>query len=591
MVKKALCCGLNYPNQKHQLYGCINDCLNWAKLLEKTFDFNEVRVLIDQNPDGSIANAPTQIPTRANILAQLGWLCSGAEPGDTLVFQFAGHGCQVRTTAHGEEVDEALVPEDFLTPDADGNPPLVYDDELHALFARLPAGSFITVILDSSHAFNMLDVPCSLDASQKPPRVVQTCTRPREVRMRNDTAWTKNSHAYARPRFIQGVNLHGKVPRQRRTPHGTGAHVGQMTLDPGVTAMCFSGSGIGETALDANIKAQQQGVMSFCLLEALQALNYSCTYETLLQKANQIAEDIREKYMPSMDQHIQLTFCPNSTPSEVVVMDGRYATVALHRLNQQAKLAERGMSGERQYPEAPRGVSTDFVPRPGGQGLGGTRPPDPSFGQHPYGGPQGFNDQHPQGMPQQAPPQQQEKQLFGQPNLFGGMANLLGGSAYPQQAQQQASQQSYMQQGAYSATTQAAAASYASPQAGTASYASQPVSGTASYASQPANYSSAGYGGSSVAAYGTSTAAYGSSAPSAYGTAAYNSTATSAYGASSTPSYSTRPPVAAQQSSQQYGAGQPAAQYQYKTQPPIPHTYASGAATASPYQQSAVRYA
>merc|ERR1719453_1096596 len=87
-------------------------------------------------------------------------------------------------------------------------------------------------------------------------------------------------------------------------------------------------------------------MMSFCLAEALAALRHRCTYEQLLARTCEIADDIREKYMPTMDQHIQMTFCPNSPPTDVVFLDARYATVAQHRLNQRAKLDERGMSAD-----------------------------------------------------------------------------------------------------------------------------------------------------------------------------------------------------------------------------------------------------
>ena len=39
----------------------------------------ETRVLLDQYPDGSVAEAAQQLPSRGNILAQLGgWLVAGA---------------------------------------------------------------------------------------------------------------------------------------------------------------------------------------------------------------------------------------------------------------------------------------------------------------------------------------------------------------------------------------------------------------------------------------------------------------------------------------------------------------------------------
>lgn len=374
MVKKALCVGISYLRQEHQLYGCINDCLNWTKLLEDQFSFDEVRVLIDQNPDGTDATAPTQIPTKNNILAQLGWLCSNIEPGDTLAFVFAGHGCQVRSQFNSAgEVDEALVPADFDALDADGNPQLVFDDELHALFARLPAGSFVTVILDCCHGGQMLDVPCMLDTSVRPPKMTQECLRPREVFTRNEASWNKNPHALARPRFRQSVQMRGRM-REKRTEPGMGAHLGRMTLNPGVTAFMFAACNGAESALDANIKSHQQGVMSFCLQEALMSLRHRCTYQQLLDKACEFLEDIRDKYMQTMDQHISLSFSPNSAPTEAVFCDERYATLAQYRLHQGNQLAERGQSADQSpYDQGPPGqpqnmmqsASTDFVPMPG----------------------------------------------------------------------------------------------------------------------------------------------------------------------------------------------------------------------------------
>mmetsp|Transcript_41586 Transcript_41586/g.114596 ORF Transcript_41586/g.114596 Transcript_41586/m.114596 type:complete len:687 (-) Transcript_41586:132-2192(-) len=377
--KKALCVGLNYPRQnQYKLYGCVNDCLNWEHLLKTTFGFDETRVLIDQHPEGQLATAPTQIPNRDNILAQLGWLCNTAEPGDCLCFVYAGHGCQVRNS--NGEVDQALVPEDFGVLDERGNPPLVMDDELHALFQRLPAGSFLTMVLDCCHASRMLDVDCSLDSAAG--RAVQRCDKPQEVRHCTAEAWQKMfiPNALARPRFIPTVAFTGP-PRPRRIAPGVGAHVGRMTLDPGVTAFSFYASRPAQSALDANIKEHMQGVMSFCLQEALVQLRHRCTYQQLLEEACKKLDDIRKTYMPGMDQYIQLSFCPNSTPSQVVVLDAEYATVAQHRLYQRAKLAERGQSGEggasptdaQQYggggggnerPTPYREASSDFVPSP-----------------------------------------------------------------------------------------------------------------------------------------------------------------------------------------------------------------------------------
>jgi hypothetical protein len=387
--KKALCCGLNYPNQKFPLYGSVNDCLDWEQLFRSVFNFDETRVLIDQNPDGTLCNAPTQIPTRANILAQLGWLCSGNEQGDVLVFVFAGHGCQVRG-ANGQ-IDEALVPEDYGHADGQGPPPLVMDDELHALFSRLPAGSFLTVVLDCCHGSRMLDVPTSVDTSQRPARALHSMEPVREILNRSGDAWQKAlmPHAQARPRFVPTA-MSG--PRKKRTPDGHGAHLGRQTLDPGVTAFCFAASRSPESAFDASIKSHQRGVMSFCLLEALSSLDNKCTYQMLLDAAAAKMDDIRDKYMPDMDQHIQLSYCPNSTPDQVVCFDEQYATRAQYVLGQQS---QRSVSGDPGYmynggAQGPGRVpSTDFVPSPAntnqppaGQPPAGQPPPQHHHGHH-----------------------------------------------------------------------------------------------------------------------------------------------------------------------------------------------------------------
>eukprot|EP00448_Togula_jolla_P036717 CAMPEP_0170627260 /NCGR_PEP_ID=MMETSP0224-20130122/31870_1 /TAXON_ID=285029 /ORGANISM="Togula jolla, Strain CCCM 725" /LENGTH=442 /DNA_ID=CAMNT_0010954235 /DNA_START=47 /DNA_END=1376 /DNA_ORIENTATION=+ len=380
--------------------------------------------------------------------------------------------------AHGE-MDYGLVPEDFGTPDdMVRKERLVYDDELHALFARLPAGSFLTLVLDCCHATHMLDVPCSVDTSRRPHRVKQSCTRSAEVADTEDK-WQKAlvPHALARPRFIPALPSSG--PRQRRIPPGSGAHLGRMTLDPGVTAFSFSAAYPGQAALDASVKAHQQGVLSFCLMAALCQLRNRCTYEQMLEKACVKLEDIRKQYMPMMDQFIHMSFCPNSAPSEVVVFDDRYATVAQHRLYQRKRLAERGQSGDGlghprmdsiggtrgPQPQPRREESLDFVPSPvPGQHRpdGGEQGEQMAYREGPpgQGGDQRLGQQRGLHMEASMPPypsdasrwdgsaeaacsgppyggmraeasssalSQSSQNIFGMPNLFGSLSNSMPG--------------------------------------------------------------------------------------------------------------------------------------------------------------------
>jgi len=406
MVKKALLCGLNYPNHPGKtLYGGVNDALNWSKLLETTYKFDEVRVLIDQFPDGTLARDLTQIPTKQNILGQLGWLVD-SEPGDVLVFVFAGHGTQAMdtTVATGDPdfgcVDEGLVPADFEEMDLLGNAKMVTDDELHGLFAAVPTGCLLTVVCDCCHAGNLLDVPCTLDCSGE---LVASRKRPREVNGRDESVWKKNPHAYARARFLPP--FHRRAPPIREKATGVGAHLGKMSLNPGVTAFSFASCRSEQTALDANIKGQHQGLMSFCLLEALHALRHRCTYDQLLKKASQIAQDIREKYMPSMDQQIQLAFNPNAKPTEAVLFDELYAPAAQHSIN--LREPNLGQRAEQPAPEPQRPQQHEFGKAQSASRESGSRhedrgeelrPPEPEWrpphdGNKPY--PNGGYQQHP----------------------------------------------------------------------------------------------------------------------------------------------------------------------------------------------------
>eukprot|EP00434_Breviolum_minutum_P009540 symbB.v1.2.008399.t1/scaffold525.1/size192214/24 len=211
----------------------------------------------------------------------------------------------------------------------------------------------------------MLDVPSSYDSSEKPFRVHQTFDKPQEVPHRTRDAWMQGylDHAKSRPRFLPTMSV---PPRQKRTPEGAGAHLGRMTLDPGVTAFCLAASRPFETARDASIKGEQCGVMTYCLIQALEDCQCRCTFQDLFEKAVWRLEDIRSKYMPMMDQTIQMSFCPNSAPSEVVVWDERYAPVAQHRLTQmmpaQPPPAQFAAGGP--PPQPVRESSTEFVPSP-----------------------------------------------------------------------------------------------------------------------------------------------------------------------------------------------------------------------------------
>ena len=129
----ALCVGLNaYPTAP--LQGCVADARAWAKALG-TLGF-ETEMLLDGEA------------TRASILDRLRRLVAAAQPGDQLVFQYAGHGTTVPDLSGDEKDgrDEALCPMDF----AEGR--LLLDDDVGEVFDGLRDGVLLVCFMDCCHS-------------------------------------------------------------------------------------------------------------------------------------------------------------------------------------------------------------------------------------------------------------------------------------------------------------------------------------------------------------------------------------------------------------------------------------------------------
>jgi hypothetical protein len=141
MSQKALLIGINqYRMPDADLQGCVNDVTNIRDILLKYFGFEvkDIRVLVDGRA------------TKKAIMQRLEWLVKGAKTGDRLLLHFSGHGSQIRDR-NGDELkdrmDEILCPHDM---DWDGN--FIVDDDLDAVFAGLPKGVHLEVLLDCCHS-------------------------------------------------------------------------------------------------------------------------------------------------------------------------------------------------------------------------------------------------------------------------------------------------------------------------------------------------------------------------------------------------------------------------------------------------------
>lgn len=133
-ARTALCVGIDDYASPYELSGCVRDARAWAKTLTDL--------------GFAVTMLTNQEATRAAILDRLGALVDGAAAGDSLVFQFAGHGTQVDDLDGDERdgKDEALCPVDY------GDGALVIDDDLRAIFGRVPAQVSCTCFIDCCHS-------------------------------------------------------------------------------------------------------------------------------------------------------------------------------------------------------------------------------------------------------------------------------------------------------------------------------------------------------------------------------------------------------------------------------------------------------
>ncbi|KAF9053145.1 peptidase C14, caspase domain-containing protein [Panaeolus papilionaceus] len=151
--RKALCIGINYRGQPNELRGCINDARHVREFLIRHYHFHpsDVHILTDA-PDSH----PRDLPTRANILAEMKWLVRSAKTDDSLFIHYSGHGGQVKDE-DGDEVDgwdEVIYPLDFRKAGS------IVDDEMHDILVKpLPPGCRLTGIFDCCHSGTALDLP------------------------------------------------------------------------------------------------------------------------------------------------------------------------------------------------------------------------------------------------------------------------------------------------------------------------------------------------------------------------------------------------------------------------------------------------
>ncbi|MCT9870125.1 caspase family protein [Paenarthrobacter aurescens] len=150
MSKAALCVGINkfkFLPQSSWLNGCVNDAEDLAGMLEKQYGFESSAITVLRDAKA----------VKKTVMAELTKLVDAAVAGTAthIVFTFSSHGTQVPDTSGDESdrLDEAFACYDINDAgDAWDFSTVITDDELATLFARLPKGVLMDVVLDTCHS-------------------------------------------------------------------------------------------------------------------------------------------------------------------------------------------------------------------------------------------------------------------------------------------------------------------------------------------------------------------------------------------------------------------------------------------------------
>lgn len=267
--KKALLIGINYRGTKSELRGCVSDVKYVRDFITSVYGFStdpkSMLVLTDDHND------PSFLPLRNNIIQAMHWLIRDAQPGDSLFFQFSGHGTKVKDLDGDEEdgYDEAICPLDYNTAG------LIIDDEINAILIRnLPPNVRLTAISDSCHSGSVLDLP-------------YTYTTTGELKITNKAKMFAKSAAPGVLNLLVGNKISGimgivnsltqVLNHKSRDPHEMATYKGNYFSD----TILISGCKDDQTSADTVISGRNTGALTHAFVDTLK-LNPHPTYRDLL---------------------------------------------------------------------------------------------------------------------------------------------------------------------------------------------------------------------------------------------------------------------------------------------------------------------
>ncbi|KAI0641430.1 caspase domain-containing protein [Trametes meyenii] len=160
-VLRALIIGVNYtqsPEEKRLLHA-QKDARAWRELLIDLYKYPPENITMMLDAEESASNL---LPTRKNIVREIGKLYQGLQAGDRVVFFYAGHSGQVPTRSRSEDdgYDECLIPMDHkFTMDTRKSSVIILDNYLRQhLVNALPQGVSLTAVFDACHSGTLLDL-------------------------------------------------------------------------------------------------------------------------------------------------------------------------------------------------------------------------------------------------------------------------------------------------------------------------------------------------------------------------------------------------------------------------------------------------
>lgn len=268
--RKALFIGINYYGTNNELGGCVNDAMAMSRFAKQNYGYRDEDVVILTDDFFNHQN-PRSMPTRANIFDAMMWLVSTAQPNDSLIFHYSGHGSTVKDTT-GAELDgmaETICPLDFSTAG------MIVDDDLHNVMVRpLPAGCRLTAFFDSCHSGSALDLPYtySTAGAEKEPNIAKdvggNALNAFMSYQSGDLFSTVSSIGSAATRMWRGNSAFHKSREINFSP---------------ADVISLSGCKDTQTSADASQGNFNAGAMSYSFLDVM-SRNPNQSYLTLLQQ-------------------------------------------------------------------------------------------------------------------------------------------------------------------------------------------------------------------------------------------------------------------------------------------------------------------